>query len=93
MTEPTAPRPVPGPHRPGPAPVAVPGAASAAGPRPEPAAAEEATATPAADEAARTDRGGRRLDGLDELPVSEHVAVFEAEHARLQRELGTIDPR
>jgi hypothetical protein len=24
-------------------------------------------------------------------PVTEHVAVFEAEHARLQRELGTID--
>ena len=24
-------------------------------------------------------------------PVAEHVAVFEAEHARLQRELGTID--
>jgi hypothetical protein len=23
--------------------------------------------------------------------VAEHVAVFEAEHARLQRELGTID--
>ncbi|MCZ2816395.1 hypothetical protein [Modestobacter sp. VKM Ac-2984] len=24
-------------------------------------------------------------------PVAEHVAVFEAEHARLQRELSTID--
>ncbi|MGY1826119.1 MULTISPECIES: hypothetical protein [unclassified Blastococcus] len=93
MTEPTAPRPVPGPYRPGPAPVAVPGAAPSAGPRPEPAAAEEATATQAEDEAARTERGDGRLDGLDELPVSEHVAVFEAEHARLQRELGTIDPR
>jgi len=23
--------------------------------------------------------------------VAEHVAVFEAEHSRLQRELGTID--
>jgi hypothetical protein len=31
------------------------------------------------------------LDGLDERPVAEHVAVFEAEHGRLQRELGTID--
>ena len=29
--------------------------------------------------------------GLDGLPVSEHVAVYEAEHARLERELGTID--
>jgi len=28
---------------------------------------------------------------LDERPLSEHVEVFEAEHARLQRELGTID--
>ena len=28
---------------------------------------------------------------LDQQPVAEHVAVFEAEHARLQRELGTID--
>jgi hypothetical protein len=32
-----------------------------------------------------------RFAGLDEQPVSEHVAVFEAEHTRLQRELGTID--
>jgi hypothetical protein len=31
------------------------------------------------------------FDDLDELPVAEHVAVFEAEHSRLQRELGTID--
>ena len=28
---------------------------------------------------------------LDERPVGEHVAVFEAEHDRLRRELGTID--
>jgi hypothetical protein len=35
---------------------------------------------------------GGRLDGLEALPVAEHVAVFEAEHERLQRELGTIDP-
>ena len=28
---------------------------------------------------------------LDERPVAEHVAVFDAEHARLERELGTID--
>ena len=27
----------------------------------------------------------------DARPVSEHVAVYETEHARLQRELGTID--
>ena len=28
---------------------------------------------------------------LDERPVAEHVAAFEAEHERLERELGTID--
>jgi hypothetical protein len=28
---------------------------------------------------------------LAERPVADHVAVFETEHARLQRELGTID--
>jgi len=28
---------------------------------------------------------------LDERPVAEHVAVFDTEHARLERELGTID--
>jgi hypothetical protein len=32
-----------------------------------------------------------RFIDLDDRPVSEHVAVFEAEHDRLQRELGTID--
>jgi hypothetical protein len=35
--------------------------------------------------------GGARFAELDRRPVTEHVAVFEAEHARLQRELGTID--
>jgi hypothetical protein len=29
--------------------------------------------------------------GLDDRPVAEHVAIFEAEHARLERELGAID--
>lgn len=32
-----------------------------------------------------------RFAALEEQPVAEHVAVFEAEHGRLQRELGTID--
>jgi hypothetical protein len=32
-----------------------------------------------------------RFAGLDGQPVAEHVAVFEAEHSRLERELGTID--
>ena len=32
-----------------------------------------------------------RFADLDERPVAEHVGVFETEHDRLQRELGTID--
>ena len=32
-----------------------------------------------------------RFADLEERAVAEHVAVFEAEHDRLQRELGTID--
>ncbi len=35
--------------------------------------------------------GTQSVPYLDELPVADHVAVYEAEHARLQRELGTID--
>jgi hypothetical protein len=31
------------------------------------------------------------LAGLADRPVAEHVAVFEAEHDRLRRELSTID--
>ena len=56
-------------------------------PRPGPRPAEPGPAdgtvpgTAAAD--AFGDLGGR--------PIAEHVAVFEAEHARLERELGTID--
>ena len=54
-------------------------------PSPVPA---DAPAAPADDVA--TDEGGQFAD-LDQRPVAEHVAVFEAEHDRLQRELGTID--
>ncbi len=75
MTEPTRPRPVPGSPRPGPA----------RGPAPVPA---DTAAVPAA--GAGADDGARFAE-LDRRPVTEHVAVFEAEHARLQRELGTID--
>jgi len=61
-------------------------------PRPGPrtgetAADEPATQPPAADDA----QAQEAFADLDERPVVEHVAVFEAEHARLQRELGTID--
>ena len=34
---------------------------------------------------------GDRFADLAERPVAEHVEVFEDEHGRLQRELGTID--
>jgi hypothetical protein len=51
------------------------------------------SAAPAAD--ARPDgpapAGGARFAHLPQRPVAEHVGVFEAEHDRLQRELGTID--
>jgi hypothetical protein len=57
-------------------------------PRPGPAPVGAPAASPQAPQA---DRGEERFAGLDEQPVAEHVAVFEAEHARLQRELGTID--
>ncbi len=63
MTEPSTPRPVPGPARP------VPGAPATPAGR----AAEE------------------RFAGLADRPVAEHAEVFEAEHDRLQTELGTID--
>jgi hypothetical protein len=77
MTDPTRLRPVPGPPRPGPVPAPP---AAAGGPA--------APAAPAAEEAAPRERPWAHLSGR---PVAEHVAVFEAEHARLQRELGTID--
>ena len=32
-----------------------------------------------------------RFSDLAQRPVAEHVTVFEDEHGRLQRELGTID--
>ena len=69
MTEPSAPRPVPGPGRPVP------------GPPPT------ANGDPADDDGARADR----FADLGDRPVAEHVEVFEAEHDRLQSELGTID--
>jgi hypothetical protein len=77
MTEPNRPRPVPGPPRPGPWGGAAPVRAATTPDEAQPADADTDDGTPFAD--------------LDRRPVAEHVAVFEAEHARLQRELGTID--
>jgi hypothetical protein len=79
MTEPNAPRPVPGPPRPGPGPTAAAAAATAP-------AEGSAAAAPGTDRDIRTP-----FADLDERPVADHVAVYEAEHSRLQRELGTID--
>ncbi|UOY02655.1 hypothetical protein [Blastococcus sp. PRF04-17] len=76
MTEPSEPRPAPGPPRPGPA----------------PAAADRSDApAPPAGGAEAADEAGAPFADLDRRPVAEHVAEFEAEHARLERELGTID--
>ena len=47
-------------------------------------------AVPAPDAVDRSTDGTGFAD-LDARPVAEHVAVFEAEHARLQQELATID--
>lgn len=79
MTDPSAQRPVPGPPRPGPVPPVTPASAPPGGD-----AAPERAGTPSV--------GPGPLADLDRRPVAEHVAVFEAEHERLQRELGTIDP-
>ena len=49
------------------------------------------TGPAAADSTADDQRGEASLEHLAQRPVSEHVTVFETEHARLQRELGTID--
>ncbi len=45
---------------------------------------------PTPDGAERTTSQDRFAD-LADRPVAEHIAVFEDEHARLERELGTID--
>jgi hypothetical protein len=83
MTEPN--RPVPGPPRPGPWGGAAPVPAAAMPDETQPDETQPDEAQPA-----DTDDGTPFAD-LDRRPVAQHVAVFEAEHARLQRELGTID--
>jgi hypothetical protein len=75
MTEPNRPRAVPGPPRPGPGPAS--GGVPAPTDPPAPGEPGPAAQQPFTD--------------LEERPVADHVAVYEAEHSRLQRELGTID--
>ena len=79
MTDPAPQRPVPGPPRPVPGPVT--------GPVPGPVAGPVTGRVPAAGQPS----ADPRFDDLAGRPVAEHVAVFEAEHERLQRELSTID--
>jgi hypothetical protein len=61
-------------------------------PRPVPSDGENTREDTAGNTAGNaTEDAGQAFDDLDQRPVAEHVAVFEAEHARLERELGTID--
>jgi hypothetical protein len=55
-------------------------------PRPVPGPAPSQAPTPG-----EADAEEDRFADLGGQPVADHVAVFEAEHSRLQRELGTID--
>ncbi len=48
-------------------------------------------AEPATSDAPAAAAGEDPFADLEARPVAEHVDVFEAEHARLERELGTID--
>jgi hypothetical protein len=75
VSQPDQPRPVPGPS------VLRPSAPAAATARPVVPGPPASVPSP----------GPSPFAGLSERPVSEHVAVFEAEHDRLQRELATID--
>ena len=59
-------------------------------PRPGPLADASAPEV-SIDSPASPDSGSDRFADLAQRPVAEHVAVFEDEHGRLQRELGTID--
>ncbi|WP_299960318.1 hypothetical protein [uncultured Modestobacter sp.] len=63
----------------------VPGPPRPGADRPVPA---EGTSTAPADAASG---GPSPFGDLTARPVAEHVAVFEAEHDRLQRELSTVD--
>jgi hypothetical protein len=40
---------------------------------------------------ARVDEAAAGLDRLGELPLDQHVAVFEETHARLRQVLGDLD--
>ena len=58
-------------------------------PRPGPTRGE--TVAPDAAAVEETTPAEDPFADLPGRPIAEHVAVFETEHARLERELGTID--
>ena len=61
---------------------------------PAPPRVEDGSDETAADETTSSEQASSEqppFADLEQRPVSEHVEVFEAEHGRLQRELGTID--
>jgi hypothetical protein len=59
-------------------------------PRPGPGPVPAEPSVPSDPRGAATETEDPFAD-LEGRPVAEHVDVFEAEHARLERELGTID--
>jgi len=59
---------------------------------PVPGPPREAAAAPRAEPQGSAAGGdGQPFADLDQRPVAEHVAVFDAEHARLQQQLSSID--
>jgi hypothetical protein len=60
-------------------------------PRPGPAGPDPAPEQPGSGEPRTPEAADEPFADLEQRPVAEHVAVFEEEHSRLQRELGTID--
>jgi hypothetical protein len=86
VTAPDQPRPVPGPPRPVPGPLRAPVGQSV-----DPAVYPAVGPAPADASGTVPQPPAERFAGLAERPLAEHVAVFEAEHDRLQRELSTVD--
>ena len=65
---------------------------SAARPVPGPVRPVPGPVVPPADRPVDEESAGRdRFAELDGRPVAEHLDIFEAEHDRLQSELGTSD--
>ncbi len=58
---------------------------------PRPVPGPPAGAAPAVPAPAAPTPSSDPVGALADRPVAEHVAVFEAEHDRLRRELSTID--